>query len=191
MYTTAAYIVECMTNKTLQEFVTEKILKPLGMDASTYYFDERMVGHGLADGFVVVESGHPEGEGRDQAIYKPIPYLDSHGNTSPNAGPGGIISNVKDVASLLLVIYTHNQTLSFGSEDTMVADATPHGTASRHQRTDYPRSGNSESSRRSVRANSLSKRSFSEPFAIWFWSGKLFIPGALCTYIYAFRNPKK
>lgn len=105
MYTTAAYIVERITNTTLQEFVTEKILKPLGMDASTYFFDELMVGHGLADGFVVVESGHPEGEGRDKSIYRPVPYLDPHGNMSLIAGPGGIISNVMDVVSLRSVIH--------------------------------------------------------------------------------------
>lgn len=100
MYITAAYIVECLTNNTVQEFVTEKIFKPLGMDASTYSFNETMVGKGLADGFVVAETGHPEGKGRNKAIYKPIPYFDTHGNTSIAASAGGVISNVKDMVSL-------------------------------------------------------------------------------------------
>lgn len=114
MYVTAAYIVERLTNKTVQEFVTEKVLKPLGMDASTYIYDEVMVGHGLADGFVIVESGHPEGKGRDKAIYKPTPYFDLQGNTSLIAGAGGVISNVKDVVSLFLVIIFADVTLNFG-----------------------------------------------------------------------------
>lgn len=96
MYVTAAYIVEHLTNQTIQEFVTEKFIKPLGMDDSTYVYDETMFGHGLADGFVALESGHPEGKGRDKTIYKPIPYFDLQGDTSLIAGAGGIISNVKD-----------------------------------------------------------------------------------------------
>lgn len=183
MYITAAYIVECLTNNTVQEFVTEKIFKPLGMDASTYSFDETMVGKGLADGFVAVETGHPEGEGRNKVIYKPIPYFDSHGNTSIIAGAGGVISNVKDVVSLFktsVILICHSDRKL--EQDTMVADFTPHGTSSRHQRADYPRSGNCKSSGRCICAYSTSSRSFIEPDSIRSRSDKLFVPRTLCTY---------
>lgn len=101
MYMTAAYIVKCLTNNTLQEYVTEKIFKPLGMDASTYSFDKATVGEGFADGFVGVETGHSEGKGRDKVIYKPTPHYDLHGNISIGAGAGGVISNVKDLTRWL------------------------------------------------------------------------------------------
>ncbi|KIJ33420.1 hypothetical protein M422DRAFT_35523 [Sphaerobolus stellatus SS14] len=95
MYTTANHIVELLTNQTFTEFVTEKIIKPLGMNSSTYLFYEAIQSHILADGFLGIKT-------EDQTItYKAIPFYDKMGNTSVGSGPGGVISNVEDLTTWL------------------------------------------------------------------------------------------
>jgi len=102
MYITAAYILEHLTNKSFPEFMTERILKPLGMSSSSYNFQEVEPTGMVADGFLATATGDPNGEGRRGIVYKPVPFFDPDGQTSVVAGAGGVISNANDMVRDLL-----------------------------------------------------------------------------------------
>jgi len=99
MYMVAAYIVEHLTNGSFPEFLTEEILKPLGMLSSSYVFKEASRIGVVTDEFVAAAIGDAKGEGKPK-IYKAAPFFDEEGDASVIAGAGGVISNARDMVPI-------------------------------------------------------------------------------------------
>lgn len=105
MYCTSGYIIQKLTNQTYANFITEKILKPLGLEDTSYDAAAAIKSGKLADGFLPVPViKNRDAEATDDSVFKPVPYFDPLGGHSVIDPAGGIISNVKDLVSSLLVL---------------------------------------------------------------------------------------
>ena len=93
MYTTAAHIISHVTGIPFQTYITRNIISPLGMNSTTYSIAEAEKLGKVADGFVDtnVENMNPNRR------FKPIPFWSKKGGEDLIAGPGGVISNAKDM----------------------------------------------------------------------------------------------
>jgi CubicO group peptidase (beta-lactamase class C family) len=92
MYAAVGYIIELVSGKTWEEFVREKILKPLEMHDTVYTIDE-MQQHS--------DYGVPFTEKRDSNEIYQIPYYDEIGAAAP---AGAIISNLEDISHWLITL---------------------------------------------------------------------------------------
>jgi CubicO group peptidase (beta-lactamase class C family) len=97
MYAAAGYIIELQSGKIWEDFVRDRIFKPLDM-ASTVY--------AIADMLKQPEFGVPFTEKRDSfEIYK-IPYYEDIGGVAPC---GAIISNIQDMSHWLIALMNDGQ----------------------------------------------------------------------------------
>ncbi len=92
MYAAVGYIIELLSGMTWEEFVREKILKPLQMHSTVYTIDE-MQKHS--------DYGVPFTEKRDSDEIYRIPYYDE---TEAIAPAGAIISNIEDLSHWLVAL---------------------------------------------------------------------------------------
>ncbi len=92
MYATVGYIIELLSGKTWEEFVREKILKPLEMHSTVYTVAE-MLKH--------ADHGVPFTEKRDSNEIYRIPYYDE---TEAIAPAGGINSNIEEISRWLIAL---------------------------------------------------------------------------------------
>ncbi|KZT55820.1 beta-lactamase/transpeptidase-like protein [Calocera cornea HHB12733] len=93
MYGAASYIVSKYSKQSYMSFVQDRIFKPLGMDASTYFPEIAFTSGKLAETWVNT-AGPLFNETRR------VPYFLedwSEVNVGLNAGPGGVISSTKDL----------------------------------------------------------------------------------------------
>jgi CubicO group peptidase (beta-lactamase class C family) len=92
MYAASGYLVELQSGKTWEEFVRERIFKPLEMNNTVYT---------IADMLKQPDYGVPFTEKRDTTeIYK-IPYYE---DTAGMAPAGAIISNIQDMSHWLIAL---------------------------------------------------------------------------------------
>jgi CubicO group peptidase (beta-lactamase class C family) len=92
MYAAAGYIIELQSGKTWEEFVRERIFKPLDMSSTVYT---------IADMLKQPDFGVPFTERRDTTeIYK-IPYYEETVGVAP---AGAIISNIQDMSHWLIAL---------------------------------------------------------------------------------------
>ncbi|MDD5207163.1 MAG: serine hydrolase [Desulfobacterales bacterium] len=92
MYAAAGYIIELKSGKTWEEFVRERIFKPLDMSSTVYT---------IADMLKQPDYGVPFNEKRDSLeIYK-IPYYEEMAGVAP---AGAIISNIQDMSHWLIAL---------------------------------------------------------------------------------------
>ena len=101
MYTVGAHIISHVTRTPFQSYISRNIISPLGLNSTTYNFSEAERYGKLADGFVDirgVEAWNWDGK----IIFKPIPIWNLNVGDDLSAGPGGVITNVKDLACLLI-----------------------------------------------------------------------------------------
>lgn len=92
MYVTAGEIIKTVTGKTWGEYITEKILKPLGMSRTVYATR-------FLPGLSNVATPHEFLDGKN----KPIPWVD----WETVAATGGLISSVQDLAQWLILNMNH------------------------------------------------------------------------------------
>ncbi|MEN6560922.1 MAG: serine hydrolase [Acidobacteriota bacterium] len=92
MYAAAGYIIELQSGKPWEEFVRERILRPLDMAATVY---------SIADMTKAPEYGVPFTEKRDSFELYQIPYYEDIGGVAPC---GAIISNVQDLSHWLIAL---------------------------------------------------------------------------------------
>jgi CubicO group peptidase (beta-lactamase class C family) len=90
MYVASGYILELLKQKTWEDFLKEKIFKPLGMNNSVFSISD-MLKH--PDYFV------PYDEKRDTTILYQIPYYEDANAVGP---AGSIISNINDLSKWLI-----------------------------------------------------------------------------------------
>jgi CubicO group peptidase (beta-lactamase class C family) len=98
MFVLGAYIVSHTTGTPFHTFITDNIISPLGLTWTTYNSSKAEQSGKLADGFLdngVIEAWNGDRKPR----FKPVPCLISGDNLS--AGPGGVISNAKDLVCAL------------------------------------------------------------------------------------------
>lgn len=105
MYAAVGYIIELLSEKTWEEFVCEKIFKPLEMDSTVYT---------VADMVQQSDVGVPFTEKRDSNEIHQIPY---HQELKAVAPAGAIISNIEDISHWLMALmndgkYLERQVLS-------------------------------------------------------------------------------
>jgi len=92
MYAAAGYIIELQSGKTWEDFVRDRIFKPLDMTNTVY---------SIADMLKQPDFGVPFTEKRDTfEIYK-IPYYEDIGGVAPC---GAIISNIQDMSHWLIAL---------------------------------------------------------------------------------------
>ncbi|MCJ7588172.1 MAG: serine hydrolase [Candidatus Aminicenantes bacterium] len=92
MYAAAGYIIELQSGKRWEEFVRDRIFKPLEMTSTVY---------SIADMLKQPDFGVPFTEKRDTfEIYK-IPYYEDIGGVAPC---GAIISNIQDISRWLVAL---------------------------------------------------------------------------------------
>ena len=92
MYAAAGYIIELQSGKTWEDFVRERIFKPLDMNSTVY---------SIADMLKQPDFGVPFTEKRDTfEIYK-IPYYEDTAGVAPC---GAIISNIQDMSHWLVAL---------------------------------------------------------------------------------------
>jgi CubicO group peptidase (beta-lactamase class C family) len=90
MYIASGYIVELLTQKTWENFVKEKMFKPLDMNSTVFSINEMLK---QTDYFV------PYDERRDTTILYQIPYYEDVAAVGP---AGSIISNINDLSKWLI-----------------------------------------------------------------------------------------
>lgn len=92
MYAAVGYLIELQSGKTWEEFVRDRIFKPLDMNATMYTIEEMLKED---------DRGVPFTEKRDTTeIYK-IPYYEDIAGVAP---AGAIISNIQDMSHWLLAL---------------------------------------------------------------------------------------
>jgi len=94
-------IVEYISNKTLNEFITETVLEPLGMTKSSYVWKDEMEGH--------ITNGH-KSLGQVNPVAKPL---------SAN-GAGSLLTTAEDYAKFMLAI-VNNVGIQKETVDSMLA----------------------------------------------------------------------
>jgi CubicO group peptidase (beta-lactamase class C family) len=90
MYSAAGYLIELQSGKTWEDFVRERILKPLNMNSTVY---------SIADIFKQPDYGVPFNEKRDTNELYRIPYYEDTAGVAPC---GAIISNIQDMSHWLI-----------------------------------------------------------------------------------------
>jgi CubicO group peptidase (beta-lactamase class C family) len=92
MYAAAGYIIELLSGKTWEEFVRDRLLRPLGMTGTVYTIDdlETQADHGV-----------PFTERRDSFELYAIPYYREAAGVAP---AGAIDSNLEDMSKWLIAL---------------------------------------------------------------------------------------
>lgn len=118
MYTVAALVVERVSGVPYIEFVTENVIKPLGLTSTTYNMTTALASGNVADGYALVNTSDPNiGRGWAEAVQLPIPFWLTQEDLPHWAGPGGVISSANDMATWLKFLLlegrnpTSNQTI--------------------------------------------------------------------------------
>jgi CubicO group peptidase (beta-lactamase class C family) len=107
MYAAAGYIIELQSGKAWEEFVGEKILKPLDMGSTVYSIAEleRQPDHGV-----------PFTEKRDTSEIYRIPYYEETVGVAP---AGAIVSNIHDMSHWLIALMNDGR---YGGTQVLPAD---------------------------------------------------------------------
>jgi len=92
MYAAAGYIIELQSGKTWEDFVRDRIFKPLDMGSTVY---------SVADMLKQPEPGVPFTEKRDTFELYKLPYYEDIGGVAPC---GAIISNIQDMSHWLIAL---------------------------------------------------------------------------------------
>jgi CubicO group peptidase (beta-lactamase class C family) len=92
MYAASGYVVEYLTKQTWEDFLRERIFKPLDMSNTLFSIEEMTK---QADCFV------PYNEKRDTTILYRIPYYEEAQGIGP---AGSIISNINDISKWLIAL---------------------------------------------------------------------------------------
>lgn len=97
MYAAVGYLIELQSEKTWEDYVREKILRPLDMNATVYSVAE-----------MVKEEDHSVlfTEKRDAPELHKIPYYE---DTTGSAPAGAIISNIQDMSHWLIALMNDGQ----------------------------------------------------------------------------------
>jgi CubicO group peptidase (beta-lactamase class C family) len=107
MYAGAGYIVELQSGKTWEEFVRERILKPLDMNSTVY---------AIADLKKQPDHSVPYTEKRDTTEIYEIPYYDETVGVAP---AGAIISSIQDMSHWLIALMNDGK---YGGKQVLPAD---------------------------------------------------------------------
>lgn len=107
MYASAGYIVELESGKTWEEFVRERIFKPLDMKGTVYT---------IADLKKEPDHGVPYTEKRDTNEIYEIPYYEETVGVAP---AGAIISNVEEMSHWLIALMNDGK---YGGKQVLPAD---------------------------------------------------------------------
>jgi CubicO group peptidase (beta-lactamase class C family) len=92
MYAAVGYIIELQSGQAWEEFLRERIFKPLEMTSTVY---------SIADMVKQAEPGVPYTEKRDSFELYKIPYYEDIGGVAPC---GAIISNIQDMSHWLIAL---------------------------------------------------------------------------------------
>jgi len=92
MYAAVGYLIELQSGKTWEEFVRERLFKPLEMTATVF---------SVGDMLKQAEPGVPYTEKRDSFELYKIPYYEDIGGVAPC---GAIISNIQDMSHWLAAL---------------------------------------------------------------------------------------
>ena len=92
MYAAAGYLIELQSGKVWEEFVREKIFKPLNMNSTVY---------SIGDMLKQPDYGVPFTEKRDSFELYQIPYYEDIAGVAPC---GAIISNIQDISHWLIAL---------------------------------------------------------------------------------------
>ncbi len=92
MYAAAGYLIELQSGKTWEEFVREKIFRPLDMNSTVY---------SIGDMVKQPDCGVPYTERRDSSELYKIPYYEDIAGVAPC---GAIISNIQDISHWLITL---------------------------------------------------------------------------------------
>jgi CubicO group peptidase (beta-lactamase class C family) len=114
MFATAGYLIECVTNQTWEEFVAERIFKPLGMVSSNT---------AVADSRKTDDYALPYEEKKDEI--EEVPFYDKFQGMGP---AGGISTNLEDIEHWLrfhLSEGKHGETQLLATEH-LAQNHTPH-----------------------------------------------------------------
>ena len=107
MYAAAGYLIELQSGKTWENFVRERIFKPLDMNSTVY---------SIADMLKQPDFGVPFTEKRDTfEIYK-IPYYEDTAGVAPC---GAIISNIQDMSHWLIALMNDGK---YGGKQVLPSD---------------------------------------------------------------------
>jgi len=90
MYVAAGYIIELLTEKTWEEYITQKIFDPIGMNNTVFTLEDMF----KSDDYFV-----PYNEKRDTTILSKIPHYEDKGAVGP---AGSIISNINDLSKWVI-----------------------------------------------------------------------------------------
>jgi|WetSurMetagenome_2_1015567.scaffolds.fasta_scaffold29797_2 CubicO group peptidase (beta-lactamase class C family) len=108
MFTSAGYLIELQSGKTWEEFVRERIFKPLGMNQT---------GYSVADMVKQPDFGVGYTEKRDTFELYQIPYYE---DTAGMAPCGAIISNINDMSHWLIALMNDGK---YSGKQVLPADA--------------------------------------------------------------------
>jgi CubicO group peptidase (beta-lactamase class C family) len=92
MYAAVGHIVHLLSGKTWEDFTRERILRPLGMDATVYTLKEMRAS---------ADHGVPYAERRDSTELYLTPFYEEQDGVAP---AGAIISNVEDMSRWLIAL---------------------------------------------------------------------------------------
>ncbi|KAJ6626811.1 beta-lactamase/transpeptidase-like protein [Mycena sp. CBHHK59/15] len=113
MYTVLSYLPKALLNATYETYVRDNIFDPLGMDSTTFFFEEARKSGRLADGFFRDKANQTE-DPFAQGIPRAAPFWDRNPGTEGHAvsGAGGVISNAHDMAIWLHTLLTEGKSQS-------------------------------------------------------------------------------
>ncbi len=97
MYAASGYIIEQLSGKTWEEYLTAKVFKPLEMNSTVFRIDDMKK---------FPEFGVPYSEKRDTAMLQAIPYYEEADGVGP---AGSIISNTEDISKWLIALMNRGQ----------------------------------------------------------------------------------
>lgn len=117
MFALGSYIISHATGTPFQTFITDHIISPLGLKWTTYNSSIAEQSGKLADGFLDTID---EWNADRKPVFKPVPFWNLLDNFDLSAGPGGVISNAKDLACILNYVAFSLMLTDFTSGD-MVA----------------------------------------------------------------------
>ena len=107
MYAAAGYLIELQSGKTWEEFVRDRILRPLDMNATVY---------SVADMLKTDDYGAPFGAEPSSMEFRRVPYFELNAGVVPAFG---IISNIQDMSHWVIALMNDGK---YGDKQVIPAD---------------------------------------------------------------------
>ncbi|KAF8586654.1 beta-lactamase/transpeptidase-like protein [Ramaria rubella] len=103
MYMLADHIISNLSGVPFTTYIDRNIIAPAGLISTTHNVNKAVQSGKLVEGFVDTGRDETKGEGEQKIRFRPVTFWDAE-TGDIMAGPGGVMSNAKDLATWLQVL---------------------------------------------------------------------------------------